>query len=145
MSYATIDDAKAQLGVEALLLVADRNLDGEIDVDVVTAALDDAAALIDAHISARYALPLPGPVPALLRGAAVDIAHYRLANRPGQATDDMRRRHDDALALLKRIAEGKAELPGLPAAAGGGDDAAGPAAIFIAGSDVPMFGRRLRG
>lgn len=140
MSYATIEDAKAQLGEDALLLVADRDGDGVIDTEMVAAAIEDAGALIDTHVSARYALPLAA-VPPVLRSAAIDIAHYRLANRPGQMTDDIRRRYEDAISLLKRVADGKADLPGLARVSG--DDGATPAgggAVFVPGGGT-MFGR----
>lgn len=141
MPYATIDEAKAQLGEEALLLVADRDGDGAIDTEMVAAAIEDAGALIDTHIGARYALPLTA-VPAVLRSACIDLAHYRLANRPGQMTEELRRRYEDAIGLLKRIADGKADLPGVVRAGGGGDTArpAGGGAVFVPGGGT-MFGR----
>ena len=67
MSYATLADLEERYGHEEILLVGDRDHDGEIDEAVVDRALQDAADEIDAHISTRYALPLPHTPPILRR------------------------------------------------------------------------------
>lgn len=109
MAYATEQDIVDLYGADALVAVADRDFDGVADAAAVARALDDATGEMDLHIGARYDLPLPN-VPASLRRICIDIAMYRLATNGGSLTDEHRTRYEDAVATLKRIAEGKAAL-----------------------------------
>jgi phage gp36-like protein len=110
-------------------------------------ALSDASAEIDGYLESRFALPLNDP-PAVLQRLACDIAMYRLQSlRPLHDVADARKRYEDAVELLVRVAHGEVTL-GLaadnaePAAAGGsvvtqaGGDAGGalPQRIFDRGS-----------
>lgn len=108
MAYATQAHIVVLYGDDALV-VADRDGDGVADSAAVAAALDHASAEIDTHLAARYALPLPG-VPAMLVAWCCDIALYRLALSAAVLSEESRRRYDDAIGALKRIAEGKAAL-----------------------------------
>ena len=112
MAYATLEALIEQYGLEAVLLVADRDQDGDIDPDVVTKALADATAEIDTYVGAKHRLPLPS-VPPLLVRLCCDIALYRLSSEPGSGTEEKRKRFEDALTLLLRIAGGSVSL-GLP-------------------------------
>jgi phage gp36-like protein len=108
MAYATQADIVTLYGDDALH-VADRDGDGLADSAAVARALDHASAEIDTHIAARYALPLAS-TPAMLTAWCVDIALYRLALTADVLSEEHRRRYDDALAALRRVAEGKAAL-----------------------------------
>lgn len=108
MAYATQSDIETLYGADALV-VADRDGDGEADAAAVARALDAASAEIDTYLAVRYPLPLPG-VPAMLRQWCVDIAVYRLALAADVRSDEHRTRYEDALAALKRVADGKAAL-----------------------------------
>lgn len=108
MAYATQADIVTLYGDDALV-VADRDGDGLPDAAAVARALDHASAEIDTHLAARYPLPLAS-VPMMLTSWAVDIAVYRLALSADVLSDEHRRRYEDALAGLKRVAEGKAAL-----------------------------------
>lgn len=108
MAYATQDDIVTLYGDDALF-VADRDGDGLADGAAVTRALDLASSEIDTYLAARYALPLP-VVPAMLMAWCVDIALYRLALGADVLSEEHRRRYDDALASLRRIARGEAAL-----------------------------------
>lgn len=112
MSYATQADIENRYGVDALLVVADRNDDQVIDTEIVTAALADASAEIDSYVGARYPLPLP-MVPRVLSQLCVDIAFYKLSADADMATDERRLRYEDAINLLKRFSRGEVTL-GLP-------------------------------
>ncbi len=120
MAYATQDDIIASHGADQLLLVPDRDNDGEIDAPAVTRALAEATALIDTLLGGRYPVPLP-VVPDLVRGICIDIALYKLASIGGGLHDELRTRYDDAISLLKRIADGKAalDIPVTPPASDG--------------------------
>lgn len=139
MAYATSADITAIYGEDALLVVADRAGDGVVDAAAVERALAAATALIDANVGVVYTTPLSS-VPDLVRDLCVDIALYKLATEGNGLTDEKRTRYEDALSLLKRIADGKANLdlptPDKPKSAG----------AVIVSSQPRRFGRdRLRG
>lgn len=108
--YAAPADIEAQYGAEALLLLTDRAGRGEADATVAERALADAASEIEAHLAGRYELPLEPGRAAALRRPAVDIAVYRLAADAATATDERRRRYEDAVRYLERIASGEIRL-----------------------------------
>ncbi|MCY1376863.1 hypothetical protein D9M69_643870 [compost metagenome] len=112
MVYATLVDLTEQFGSNAVLLVADRNEDGEIDAEVVASALTNASAEIDTYVGVKHRLPLP-LVPQVLVLRCCEIALYRLSADAGSLTEEKRKRYDDAVAHLRRIASGDASL-GLP-------------------------------
>lgn len=70
-------------------------------------AIQDATEEINGHIGGRYPLPLPN-VPSNLKRMACDIARYRLYFE--QPTEEVRKRYEDAIAFLKRVADNKAHL-----------------------------------
>jgi len=72
------------------------------------AAENDSASMIDGYISVRYTLPLVY-VPALVMGLTADIARFKLWDK--RAPDEVRKRYEDALAMLKDIAKGLITLP----------------------------------
>lgn len=112
MPYATQQDIIDRYGQEDLLVVADRDNDGNVDPDVVDEALADATAEIDTWLAAKYDLPLPS-TPSVLVRLCVDITIYRLSSEAGLASEMRRQRYEDAVRLLKGIAKGEASL-GLP-------------------------------
>jgi phage gp36-like protein len=81
------------------------------DADRIAASLDDASAEADVLLNSRYAMPL-ATVPAMLKNAVCDIAAYLLCSET-TVSDFITERRDNAVALLKRIGEGKADL-GIP-------------------------------
>lgn len=100
--YATEADLVARFGEEI----------GNLKVMVsnptfVEDAIQDATEEINGHIGDRYPLPLPN-VPSNLKRMACDIARYRLYFQ--QPTDEVRKRYEDAVAFLKRVADNKAHL-----------------------------------
>ena len=81
-----------------------------IDQSVLGQALADASAEIDGYLESRFTLPLTDP-PAVLARVTCDIAMYRLqALRPLHDLAEARRRYDDAVALLVRVADGTLTL-----------------------------------
>ena len=108
MTYATHSDIVELYSAEALI-VADRDGDGEAEAAAIGRALSMASAEIDTYVSVRYGLPLPS-TPEILRQWCVDIACYRLAQTADVLTEELRRRYEDALAALKRLAKGEQAL-----------------------------------
>ena len=143
MPYVFTQDLVDRIGEDALYVLADRDRDGTLDNSAVIDAADDASAEIDTYLSVRYSVPLY-PVPRVIQRLAVDITIYRLADAAGGYTEERRKRYDDAIALLRRIASGEARL--------GIDDAAENAAekpAVIRGDAITddanpprLFGRR---
>ena len=126
MLYATSQNIVDRLpnGQEGLVLLADRDGDGVADEAVVSGALQDASDEIDTYVGVVYALPLPS-VPAVLTRLCVDIAVYRMGRDASRGTEEDRKRYDDAVDLLKRIADKRASLgPVAP-----GESAPAPASV----------------
>lgn len=110
-----------------------------IDTAPLQQALGDASAEIDSYLEGRFALPLADP-PVVLNRLTTDIAMYRLqVLRPLHDLEDARRRYDDAIAMLTKVAAGELTL-GLaadnqePPVAGAAEAAEGPNRVFSRGS-----------
>lgn len=110
MGYATTGDLITRFGSDELTQITDRNGGGAMDVEMVRRALDDAAAEIDSYLAVRYRLPLATVPPVLVR-VACDIARYLLWEE--RASEEVRRRYEDARRLLESISKGAADI-GLP-------------------------------
>lgn len=110
MLYAAKEDIERLYGSEFLsdLLPTDIEEVEAIDASI-NEALESASSEIDGHLSARYALPLATKPRVLLR-PTIDIANYVLANRQSRLTETIETRYEQAVALLKRIANGQAGL-----------------------------------
>lgn len=100
--YATEADLVARFGEEIgnLKLMAS-------NPTFVDDAIQDATEEINGHIGGRYPLPLPN-VPSNLKRMACDIARYRLYFE--KPTEEVRKRYEDAITFLKRVADNKAHL-----------------------------------
>ena len=122
-----------------------------VNQTVLQQALADASAEIDGYLEGRFALPLADP-PAVLNRLACDLAMYRLqALRPLHDLAEARRRYDDALTLLMRVADGTLTLglapdnqePGEAAGAvvtdAGGDSAGAPARRVFSRGNLKGF------
>ncbi len=139
MAYATQQDIIDRYGEDQLLVLADRDGDGEADENVLTRALADAESEIDLKVGTRYDLPLT-TVPDVLVQLAVDIAVYRMCNNDALVTEEIRTRYKDARATLSDIAKGHASLGPVPEKSAG--QASGPA--MVSGSPR-VFGRGRNG
>lgn len=110
MSYTNLAQLIDRHGQNTLVLLTDRGVNalGVIDEAVVARALADTDAVIDAHLKARYTLPLT-EVPPLLADLASSIAIWKLHRHdPNQKVKDD---YTDALRQLKALADGSLRLP----------------------------------
>lgn len=107
MSYATRADLEARFGAAEVLQLTDRNGDGVADAGVIEQVLADAEAEIDGYLGSRYQLPLAS-VPQIVKVYACDIARYRLF--AAAASEEVRRRYEDALRYLRLAAEGRVRI-----------------------------------
>jgi phage gp36-like protein len=100
--YATRDDLATRFSdAEIAQLEMDEN--GLSNEDLSSAAIQDACAEVDSYIAVKYTLPLPN-TPTILLRAVCDIARYRLYK--DRATEEVRRRYEDAVSWLKLLAKG---------------------------------------
>lgn len=137
MIYATQADIDSIWGAEFLAGILPADVD---PAAAVADALRLASAEIDLHLSARYVLPL-AEAPQGLVVPAANIAVYTLANRHSALTSTIEDRYDDAVELLKRIAEGKAGLGAAEPVVDGGDaGGSDTGAAFFA--EPRLFGRQ---
>jgi phage gp36-like protein len=111
MTYAQPSDMIARYSNRDLVqLTNDDPTQTAVDQTVLQQALADAAAEIDGYLESRFTLPLTDP-PAVLARLTCDVAMYRLQTlRPLHDLAEARRRYDDALALLMRVADGTLTL-----------------------------------
>ncbi len=110
--YCTTDDIISAVAESKITKYTDDAGEGLPDVDVMEKAIASATAMIESYISGRYGSGLD-PVPDLIRTLAVDISIYKIASRTGDAPETFRDAYLDALGLLKRISDGKADIPGV--------------------------------
>lgn len=111
MNYAQPSDIIARYPNRDLVQLTNEDpAQATIDQTVLQQALADASAEIDSYLESRFTLPLNDP-PAILQRLACDIAMYRLQSlRPLHDMADARRRYDDAIAMLTRVADGALTL-----------------------------------
>lgn len=108
MTYATQQNMIDRFGEDELIQRTDRAGLGVIDATVINRALGDADATINGYLAARYTLPLANPVPEILERLACDIARYALFD--DQVIETVEKRYKDAIAYLRDVSTGKAEL-----------------------------------
>ncbi len=128
MPYASLEDLLERAGEDEILQIADRDLDGNADPDVIDAALVHADNTVNGYVSVQYKLPFSA-VPDLVRTWAVSIARYFL-HRDG-APDHVVRDWKEAISALKDVAANRLKLPVGP------DE---PAPQASSGSDVSIVG-----
>ncbi|OKP69625.1 hypothetical protein BTE77_27955 [Ensifer adhaerens] len=106
MPYAVRSDIEEIWGGDFVADILPPDVDAEA---AIASALTMASDEIDVYLSARYTLPL-SKGPRVLVSPAADIAIYKLANRHTALTTTIEDRYKFAVALLQRIADGKAGL-----------------------------------
>jgi phage gp36-like protein len=80
---------------------------GMIDAAILSAALDEASALINSYVARRYKTPVD-PAPILLRNLCAAIAYFDLHR--GRHAEETRAAYDDALRTLANISNGSVVL-----------------------------------
>lgn len=116
MSYCSSSDLDKRWGTRLMLQLLDRDRDGSADSGVLTAAQEECDGIIDSYLRAVASVPLT-TVPNVVRSRAEEITVYLLwvAAPP----DDVQRRYDQAIAWLRDVHAGRADL-GLDDAQTGG-------------------------
>jgi phage gp36-like protein len=111
MSYATSQDIVNRYPNRDLVQLTNEDPSATtINATALQQALDDASAEIDGYLGGRFTLPLTD-VPVVLNRLACDVAIYRLQSlRPIHDLTDARRRYDDAISMLGKVASGDLSL-----------------------------------
>ena len=95
---------------EDLVQLTDDAGTGDVDADVVTAALIRGAGIIDTHAQQRYTLPLAATDQ--VKNLNADLAVYFLFQKRGRMRQTVKDAYDSAMALLKLVKEGSGSLDG---------------------------------
>ena len=140
MVYATETEIDTRRGTRLLDIIADTENTGDRDTDAIARGLSTATSKIDSYLSARYPVPLT-TAPDFIVGYCCDMAIYEVASGADVLTEIIETRNADAIAHLRLIAQGKADL-GLPET--GQVKTESPQAIQI-DSEPKRFGRNSPG
>ena len=115
MSYITNADIEERLGNAAYVQLADDDGNGVADVGVVDEARLGAEGEVNSYLGRRYSVPVSltthPDLADVLASFTLDLAEYRLRLRRPPVPDGARRRRDQAIEWLTRVAEGRIELP----------------------------------
>lgn len=114
MNYCTLEDIRGHVPEARLVEITDDthpNNTGSVQGGIVEKAIEESSNIIDAYIGKRFKLPLPG-IPSVLRSICVDLAIYNLYERVTEmnVTEGMKLRYNNAVAMLKRIADGEMSI-----------------------------------
>ena len=108
-AYCTPQDLIDRFGQNEVAQLAPALL-GQVDTARVQRACDDAGDMVDGYLRPRHTLPLSA-VPRLLVKLSAAIARFELhLGGDRQPTDQVRQDRDQAIAFLKDVAAGKADL-----------------------------------
>lgn len=112
MAYVTEQQLIERFGERELIQLTDRDGSAAAIVSsVLDGAIADASSEADAYVGTRYDLPL-SIVPDSLVRVVSDIVRYRLYDEA--ATDQVRKRYEDAIKFLVGIAKGTISVGTLP-------------------------------
>ena len=111
MAYAQPSDMISRYSNRDLVQLTNEDpTQSAVDETVLQQALADASAEIDGYLESRFSMPLADP-PAVLVRLTCDVAMYRLQTlRPLHDLAEARKRYDDAVAMLIRVADGTLTL-----------------------------------
>ena len=115
MGYITNADIEERVGGVAFVQLADDDGNGVADVGVVDEARLGAEGEVNSYLGRRHAVPISltthPDLTDVLASFTLDLAEYRLRLRRPPVPEDARRRRDQAVEWLTRVAEGRIELP----------------------------------
>ncbi|MDH5542999.1 MAG: DUF1320 domain-containing protein [Nitrospinota bacterium] len=112
MAYSTEADLKERVDEALLIQLTDRSGSGVVDTALVSAAIEDADALINGFISPVYQVPL-SPVPRIVKEYSASIAIYKLhlyRSVEGPAWKDA---YKMAISFFSLVGERKVALEGV--------------------------------
>ncbi len=106
--YITTSEMVELFGQQELFDAFQVQSNEELNTSPINKYIENASAIIDAHISVRYATPLNEPIPSIVKRIAAAIVRYDYHNF------DSRERVEDAyreaLRFLRYLRDGKIDL-----------------------------------
>ncbi len=115
MGYVTNSEIEEWIGTVTLVELTDDEATGSVNAGRVDAARVGAEGEANSYLATRYRVPVDvsgeGEVAAALRAFVLDLVSYRLQNRRPPVSEDVIRRHTEALTWLSRVASGMVQLP----------------------------------
>jgi phage gp36-like protein len=109
MAYATQSDLLQRMNLQQLTQLTDDAKAGVPDATIVNGELEEASGIVDGYCRIRYVTPLQ--LSNVVIRVTRDIAVYQIwSRRPQAMPETVRQRYEDAMALLKDVATGKAVL-----------------------------------
>lgn len=114
--YATrVDVVRSAGGTARLLQIADQDGDSKEDTNLVDDAIVEAEAMINSYVRKKREVPLPVPIPDMIRTMAANLAVYTLKMWRDALTDADVVLQEQRIAWLENFAAGKVSLGVNPA------------------------------
>ncbi len=108
--YANTDDFLKRVGEQEAIELTDREMTGEVNIEVLNTALSDSSSQVDGYLAGRYCLPLK-TIPQNLVRICCDLARYRLCSMSSRLiTDEVIERYKLSLKELENISKGVVSL-----------------------------------
>ena len=102
--YVTVADMEAELSEDVLDQIYDDDESGEADEAPLMADIREAQSVVESYLRGLYALPIPDPIPTILKTITKDIAAaYAERRHPEYARADGKARYDISIERLKEI------------------------------------------
>jgi phage gp36-like protein len=111
MAYHVAADLISPLSEKTLIELTDDASSGAVDQDVVAAAADSAANIIDGYLRGRVNLPLPS-VPGTIKECSIQLAIFWLYMRrmPDKIPSFVKSMRDYSIDILEKIQRSEIEL-----------------------------------
>ena len=115
MAYITNADIEERLGSAIYVQLTDDDGDDQADVGVVDEARLAAEGEVNSYLARRYQVPIDldkhADLADLLASITLDLVEYRLRSRRPPVPKDTTDRHTRTIDWLRRVADGRIELP----------------------------------
>ena len=113
--YIDTTDLDNAFGSARIIELADKDLDGVADAEMVDDAIENAESTVESYVARRYDLAdVRTKKPKVVIKLSLDLGLYELAKARDEALvgegTDFKEIHDTAIAMLKDIARGNAVL-----------------------------------
>ena len=113
--YIETTDLDNAFGSARIIELADKDLDGVADAEMVDDAIENAESTVESYVARRYDLAdVRTKKPKVVIKLSLDLGLYALAKARDEALvgegTDFKEIHDTAIAMLKDIARGNAVL-----------------------------------
>lgn len=109
--YATPEELVSLFGLREITELSNHGDGCDLDRAAIERAIEYAESEVNSYIGVRYPAPLKSPVPQIVMMVVGDIVRYRLTSGDITEKDPITERYKRAIAWLKDVAAGIAELP----------------------------------